>query len=157
MMSSGLKTSVCVEDISADFGEREAVARGVEILQPARGLDGLEGHAAHARLLQREVDDAAEFLVVGARSTVTTSVVEMLCPFRCSSACWRMRRRSAPRSCSSGSAPANRTAGRARSRACSCSRLAKSWSCAMRMPLVLTIRCLIGRRFAASRMSKNCG
>ena len=158
MMSSGLKMLALREDVLADFGEGEAVARGVEILQPAGGLDGLEGDAAHAGLLEREVDDLAELIVVEPFFSVTTSVVEMLCSLRWSSACWRMRRRSAPRSSRSG--PSSQRielqidleAGHV-----ILEPRAKSGSCAMRMPLVLTMRCLIGRRLAASRISKKCG
>ena len=40
--------------------------RRIEALEPAGGLDRLERHAAHARLLQREVDDPADLAVVEA-------------------------------------------------------------------------------------------
>src|SRR5205085_5033809 len=43
-----------------------AVARRVEILEPAGSLHGLERHAAHATLLQREVEDLPDLSVVQA-------------------------------------------------------------------------------------------
>ena len=52
------------EDAAADFGEGEAVRGGVEVVEAAGLLDGLEGDAADAGLLEGEVDDGAELVVV---------------------------------------------------------------------------------------------
>jgi hypothetical protein len=41
------------------------VASRVEALQAAGRLDRLKGHAAHAWLLQGELDDGAEFGIIG--------------------------------------------------------------------------------------------
>ena len=49
------------EDLAADFGEREAVGGGVEVLEAAGVLDGLEGDAADAGLLEGEVDRSCRF------------------------------------------------------------------------------------------------
>ena len=52
------------DDPAADVGEHDAVARRVEALVAAGVLDRLEGDAAHAFPLQREVDDLAQLVVV---------------------------------------------------------------------------------------------
>ncbi len=62
--SSGRKRVALFEDPPAHFGEGEAVLRRIEALEPARRLHRLEGHAAHAGLGQRELDDLAELVVV---------------------------------------------------------------------------------------------
>ena len=103
MMSSGRNTSVC-----SRMRRRTSVSvsrsRGrIEALEAAGGLDRLEGDAAHARLLQREIDDAAELAVVQRRVlTVTTSVVEMPSRSVAPGRARRTARRSAPRSSRSG-------------------------------------------------------
>jgi hypothetical protein len=47
------------EDAAADFGEGEAVGGGVVAREAAGLLDGLEGDAADAGLLEGEVEDGA--------------------------------------------------------------------------------------------------
>ena len=55
-----------LEDAAAHLGQRQAIARRIEAVGAAGVLDRLERHAAHARLLQREVDDPADLVVVQA-------------------------------------------------------------------------------------------
>ena len=52
------------EDFAADFGEGQAVGGGIEVLQAAGVLDGLEGYSSHAGLLEGEVDGLADFVIV---------------------------------------------------------------------------------------------
>ena len=54
------------EDVLAHLGERQPVAGGIEVLEASGGLDRLERHAAHAGLLEGEVDDLADLVVVHA-------------------------------------------------------------------------------------------
>ena len=99
----GRKTLVCSRMLAADFGEGEAVGGGIEVFEAAGVLDGLEGDAADAGLLQGEVDDLADLVVVEALlqgDDERGGDVERLSFSR---ALRRMRRRSAPRSCMSGS------------------------------------------------------
>ena len=53
-------------DLAADVGEQHAVAVLVEIEIAAGVLDRLEGHAAHAGIVERVADDAADLVVVDA-------------------------------------------------------------------------------------------
>ena len=83
----------------------------------------------------------------------------MPCRLSRSSACSRMRAQvGAAQVASARRARTSRTAGRPRSPACR-RRAARRTprSAAMRMPLVLTIRCWIGRALARSRMAKKSG
>ena len=52
------------QNLLADFTEGEAVAGGIKFLQSTGGLDRLKCNAAHAPLLQCEVDDLAYFIVI---------------------------------------------------------------------------------------------
>ena len=62
----GREDAGLLEDPAPHLGQRQPVGRRVEALEPARRLHRLEGHAAHARLREREVDDLAELVVVHA-------------------------------------------------------------------------------------------
>ena len=62
----GFEEGVLGEDLLADFGEGEAIGGGVEVFGAAGVLDGLEGDAADAFLLEGEGDDVADFVVVEA-------------------------------------------------------------------------------------------
>ena len=62
----GLEDGGLFENLAAHFGERQPVGRRIEAVEPAGRLDRLERHAAHAGLLQREVDDPADLAVVQA-------------------------------------------------------------------------------------------
>ena len=64
MTSSGVNTVVCSRIRRRTSVSVRRSRGGVEALEPAGGLDRLERHAAHARLLQREVDDPADLAVV---------------------------------------------------------------------------------------------
>ena len=70
MRSSGASTPGAqrlglLKNAAADLGKGEAVL-GLFVAERAAGLlDGLEGDAAHAGLLEREIDECAELVVVG--------------------------------------------------------------------------------------------
>src|ERR1051326_2518747 len=53
-----------LEDAAADFGQCKTIMRWIEAVETPCGLHGLKGDTAHAGLLQRVFDDAAEFAII---------------------------------------------------------------------------------------------
>ncbi len=66
MRSSGLKTEVCARMRRRTSESVRRCSAELVVAEAAGLLNGLEGDAADAGLLQGEVDDAAEFVVVDA-------------------------------------------------------------------------------------------
>ena len=60
----GTKNRRLLENFAAHFGQCEAIARGIEVIDAPGGLNGLERDAANAGLLQREIDNPAKFGVI---------------------------------------------------------------------------------------------
>ena len=154
----GLEDGGLLEDLRRTSASvRRSVAR-VEILEAAGVLDGLEGDAADAGLLQGEVDDVADLVVVEAlleRDDERGGDVELVEAFEGAAAdvaqvfaAQLSERVASERVELQVDLEAGHVGGEALGEVC---------VLAMRMPLVLTIRCLIGRRLAASRISKKCG
>ena len=148
-----------LEDAAPHFGERQAIGGGIEASSRPAACTGWNVTPRTHGCCQREVDDLADLAVVHAlldghderrRDAVPVEPLERLLADRGAD-----RRRAGP---SARRARTNRTAGRPRSPACSsASRAANSSLSAMRMPLVLTIRCRIGRAFARSSIAKKSG
>ena len=129
--------------------------RGV-VDEAAGLLNGLEGDAADAGLLQGEVDDGAEFVVVdaafhgddqrGGDAEFVEALEGLFADVAQVGAAQLHEGFAAKRVELEVELEARHVGGEASAKAC---------SCAMRMPLVLTMRWRMGRRLAASRTSKN--
>ena len=60
----GTKHLRLLENVSPDFGQRQAIAGRIKPFSSAGVLDRLKRHAAHAGLLDREVDDPPHLVIV---------------------------------------------------------------------------------------------
>ena len=135
-----------IQDVAPHFREGEAVFCGIKSIEPAGDLDGLEGDAADAGLFEGEIDDLADLVVIdaalegddeGGGDVVFVEAVEgFLADIAQVFAAKGLERLGTERI---------KIAGKAQSRAYTAARRGtKAGSRASLMPLVLSMRCLMG-------------
>ncbi len=148
-----------LRDLAADLGEQHPVLLGIEAVVAPRILHRLEGDAAHAGPFERMLDDVGDFMAVDALLHDHHERRRKPNPFKSFERLLMDARQFRPANVlkrvvvqgyRTGDIPlsAGHSWPAARRRLCPA-------RCVMPFVLIMTWR--IGRRFTASRISKNCG